>query len=90
MTFTEFIKKAEERFEIKLYLEKSKAGHEMMILYMEADGKQQLLCYGDITGPDAGYACHFGEDYCLTIFGWAYALDRNTLEWYLVKDGVHG
>lgn len=86
MTFNEFVLTAEARFGIEIFLYKSKAGHEMVDLKLDG----QHLSHDNITGPDAGYSCHFGDDYCLTIFGWAYCLDRNTGEWYLIRDGISG
>jgi hypothetical protein len=86
MTFNEFVKIAEARFGIEIRIYKSKAGHEMINIYMD----EQVLCSGSITGPDAGYACPFGRDYAITIFGWAYALDTETGEWYLTADGRTG
>lgn len=86
MTFREFCEIAENRFGIGISIYKSKAGHEMIEISMDG----QPLCSGSITGPDAGYAMPFGEDYAITIFGWAYALDRHTGEWYLLRDGKVG
>ena len=84
LNFQEFCKLAEDRFGIELRIVKSKAGHEMMELYMSG----QHLCCGDITGPDAGYSCSFGPYHALTIFGWAYAFDGD--HWHLLPDGMVG
>lgn len=82
MTFTEFVKAANERFGVDIRLYKSKAGYEMVDIYMEG----KLLCSGSITGPDAGYACHFGSHYAVSIFGWAFTLQHGM--WYLLRDGL--
>lgn len=86
MTFDEFIIDAEKRFGITISVYKSKAGHEMVNLYME----KKFLCDGYITGPNAGYSCPYGKNYAITIFGWGYELDMITKEWRLVKDGMIG
>ena len=84
--YDKFVRRAEDRFGVKIKHEKSKAGHEMVELYMDGE----FLCAETITGPGAGYSCHFGDHLTLTIFGWAYSWDDVEEEWYLTRDGRTG